>query len=54
MRLESVGSVDAVSQIAQYLQGNGGKRLRPILLLVSCRLFGEPRRRRSAWPRWWR
>ncbi len=41
-RLEAVGSVDAVSQIAQYLQSNGGKRLRPILLLVSCRLFREP------------
>lgn len=42
LRLESVGSVDAVSQIAQYLQGNGGKRLRPMLLLVACRLFQEP------------
>lgn len=42
LRLESVGSVDAVSQIAQYLQGNGGKRLRPMLLLVTCRLFREP------------
>jgi octaprenyl-diphosphate synthase len=41
-RLESVGSVEAVSQIAQYLQSNGGKRLRPILLLVSTRLFSEP------------
>lgn len=41
-RLESIGSVEAVSQIAQYLQANGGKRLRPILLLVSCRLFQEP------------
>jgi len=41
-RLESVGSVEAVSQIAQYLQGNGGKRLRPILLLISCRLFRDP------------
>jgi octaprenyl-diphosphate synthase len=42
IRLESVGSVDAVSKIAQYLQANGGKRLRPILLLVTCRLFREP------------
>ena len=41
-RLESIGSVEAVSSIASYLQGNGGKRLRPILLLVSCRLFREP------------
>jgi len=42
LRLESVGSVEAVSRIAQYLQANGGKRLRPILLLLSCRLFREP------------
>lgn len=41
-RLESIGSVEAVSSIARYLQGNGGKRLRPILLLVSCRLFRDP------------
>jgi octaprenyl-diphosphate synthase len=42
LRLESVGSVEAVSRIAQHLEGNGGKRLRPILLLASCRLFSEP------------
>lgn len=42
LRLESVGSVEAVSRIAGHLEGNGGKRLRPILLLVSCRLFSEP------------
>ena len=42
LRLESIGSVDAVSRIAQHLEGNGGKRLRPILLLVGCRLFSEP------------
>jgi octaprenyl-diphosphate synthase len=41
-RLESIASVEAVGQIAQYLQANGGKRLRPILLLVSTRLFSEP------------
>jgi len=42
LRLETVASVEAVSKIAQYLQANGGKRLRPILLLTSCRLFGAP------------
>lgn len=42
LKLESTGSVEAVAQIAQYLQGNGGKRLRPMLLLVTCRLFEEP------------
>lgn len=39
--LESVASVEAVSRIAQYMQGNGGKRLRPILVLLSCRLVGD-------------
>jgi len=42
LRLQSSGSLEAVGQIAQYLQGNGGKRLRPILLLVTCRLFQSP------------
>ena len=39
--LESVVSVEAVSRIAQYMQANGGKRLRPILVLLSCRLVGD-------------
>ncbi len=39
--LEAVASVDAVSRIARYMQGNGGKRLRPILVLLSCRLVGD-------------
>ena len=42
LRLASVGNIEAVSDIAQQLQGNGGKRLRPILLLASCRLYREP------------
>jgi len=42
LRLQCSGSVEAVGQIAHYLQGNGGKRLRPILLLVGCRLFQPP------------
>ncbi len=41
-RLESVASVEAVGEIAHYLQTNGGKRLRPTLLLISCRLFEKP------------
>jgi octaprenyl-diphosphate synthase len=41
-RLEAVASVEAVAQISHYLQMNGGKRLRPILLLVACRMFREP------------
>jgi octaprenyl-diphosphate synthase len=40
--LESVASVEAVSRIALYLHGNGGKRLRPILLLLANRLLAPP------------
>ena len=42
IRLESVASVNAITSIGQYLHASGGKRLRPTLLLLSCRLFGEP------------
>lgn len=38
--LESVASVESVTSIGQYLQNGGGKRLRPILLLLSAKLFG--------------
>jgi octaprenyl-diphosphate synthase len=41
--LESMASVSAVTTIGRYLSGNGGKRLRPILLLLSARLAGEVR-----------
>src|SRR5579862_2440032 len=40
--LESVASVEAINYINQYLQAGGGKRLRPILVLLSGRLVGEP------------
>lgn len=36
--LESIASVSAVTTISQYLNGNGGKRLRPILLLLSSKV----------------
>jgi octaprenyl-diphosphate synthase len=41
IHLESIASVDAVTAISRHLQGNGGKRLRPMLLLLVNRLFGE-------------
>jgi octaprenyl-diphosphate synthase len=41
IRLESVASVGAVTAIGQYLQDSGGKRLRPMLLLLSARLIGD-------------
>lgn len=40
IRLESVASVDAITTIGRYLHSAGGKRLRPILVLLSSRLFG--------------
>src|SRR5262245_25736623 len=39
--LESMASVSAVTTVSRYLNGNGGKRLRPILLLLSGRLVGQ-------------
>lgn len=39
--LESVASVDVVTTISRYLQDGGGKRLRPILLLLSSRIAGK-------------
>ncbi len=38
--LESVASVEVVTAISRYLQDGGGKRLRPILLLLSSRVAG--------------
>ncbi len=38
--VQSVSPVDPVTSIGQYLQTGGGKRLRPILLLLSAKLFG--------------
>lgn len=39
--VESMASGTIVSTISQYLNGNGGKRLRPILLLLSAKLVGD-------------
>jgi octaprenyl-diphosphate synthase len=41
IEVESMASVSAVTNIGRYLSSNGGKRLRPILLLLSCRLVGN-------------
>ena len=38
---ESIASVGAITTINRYLQAGGGKRLRPALLLLCNRLFGE-------------
>ena len=38
--LETVASVEVVTQIGQYLQESGGTRLRPSLLLLASKLIG--------------
>lgn len=40
--LETVASTEVVTQIGQYLQESGGKRLRPSLLLLASKLIGGP------------
>lgn len=40
--LEGISSVDAITMIGQYLQAGGGKRLRPMLVLLSAKLVGPP------------
>ena len=40
--LESVAPVDVITAIGHHLQGNGGKRLRPMLVLLAAKLCGEP------------
>lgn len=37
---QTVSSVPAITEIGQYLQGGGGKRLRPTLVLLSSKLCG--------------
>jgi octaprenyl-diphosphate synthase len=38
--LESVAPVDVITAISHHLQGNGGKRLRPMLVLLAAKLCG--------------
>jgi octaprenyl-diphosphate synthase len=38
---ESASSVEVVTNIGRYLQASGGKRLRPMLLLLTSKLAGE-------------
>src|SRR5450755_1884515 len=39
--LESISSVEAVTTIGRYLQSGGGKRLRPMLVLLASNLCGK-------------
>ncbi len=41
IQLQSVASVDAITAIGRYLHASGGKRLRPALLLLASKLFGN-------------
>lgn len=40
INVQLIASVDAITNIGKYLQESGGKRLRPLLLLLSSRLVG--------------
>ena len=37
---QSISSVQPITEVGQYLRGGGGKRLRPALVLLSCKLCG--------------
>ncbi len=41
IRLEWVASVEAITAIGRYLQGGGGKRLRPMMVLLTSKLAGD-------------
>ncbi|MGZ4837452.1 MAG: polyprenyl synthetase family protein [Terriglobales bacterium] len=41
---DTVSSVRVISDIGEYLRAGGGKRIRPALLLLSTRLFGNGQR----------
>src|SRR5439155_10807435 len=36
---DTVSNVTAITEIGEYLRGGGGKRIRPVLLLLSAKLF---------------
>ena len=36
---DTVSGVEAITEIGEYLRGGGGKRIRPMLLLLAARLF---------------
>src|SRR5208282_1951224 len=36
---DTVSNVEAITEIGEYLRGGGGKRIRPMLLLLSSKLF---------------
>ena len=41
---DTVSSVRVITDIGEYLRAGGGKRIRPALLLLSSRLFGDGQR----------
>jgi octaprenyl-diphosphate synthase len=38
---DTVSNVQVITEIGEYLRGGGGKRIRPILLLLAAKLFGK-------------
>src|SRR5208282_2350033 len=41
---DTVSGVEAITEIGEYLRSGGGKRIRPMLLLLSAKLFNYPGR----------
>ena len=41
---DTVSSVRVITEIGEYLRAGGGKRIRPALLLLSSKLFGDGQR----------
>ncbi len=37
---DTVAGVEAITEIGEYLRNGGGKRIRPVLLLLAAKLFG--------------
>ena len=44
---DTVSGVEAITEIGEYLRGGGGKRIRPMLLLLSAKLFDYRGTRRN-------
>ena len=41
MRARTESNIPLVTEVAHYIIENGGKRLRPILCLLACKLVGN-------------
>ena len=54
IELDTVCSVEAVTAISRHLQASGGKRLRPLLVLLTARAWAPAATPPCGWAPWWR